>query len=532
MFQSLPVRLQHSSPAVGWVWVVGLALVLAFGFLGTRNIWDPDEGRYTNVALNMLDSGDWLTPRRNDEVAHWTKPPGTYWLIAGSAALLGASTWSVRLPSALAFLCCVALAWLTARRLTPGNETAAATVYATMLLPLGAAQLVTADFPLAAAQGMAVYAFVEYRFGNETHSAGWWLLVWAALALGFMVKGPPALLPMLAMLALARLAPAPRRAIAPHWHALGAVLFVSLVAPWFLYVGLRHPGLLEYFVGAEVIDRSLSNRFDRHGEWYGWAQIYVPTLLLGSLPWTRELGRMLRAAPLAVRRWARADQRLLEAGPLFLTLWIGLPLLVFVLARSRLPLYLLPLFLPLAIAIAGSRTARGAGMPRVRWLALWAADVLLLRLAAAAYPTHKDAAEWAAAIRQRSATPVKEVVFVDDMARYGLRLHLGAEVEKISLSGGPREPFAPAYDETLGEELNELGGEQGVVFVAKARDFSPIEAAIRAHGLGVTPLGPTYRDRVIFTVGAGDAAVSGGGGMAGSEARKAALSPASHTSAS
>lgn len=45
-----------------------LSVVLAFGFLGTRGIWDPDEGRYTNVALNMLSSGDWITPRRHHEV--------------------------------------------------------------------------------------------------------------------------------------------------------------------------------------------------------------------------------------------------------------------------------------------------------------------------------------------------------------------------------------------------------------------------------------------------------------------------------
>ena len=41
-----------------------LSVVLAFGFLGARGIWDPDEGRYTNVALNMLSSGDWTPEER------------------------------------------------------------------------------------------------------------------------------------------------------------------------------------------------------------------------------------------------------------------------------------------------------------------------------------------------------------------------------------------------------------------------------------------------------------------------------------
>jgi len=70
--------------------VAAIALVLAFAFLGMRGIWDPDEGRYTNVALVMLDTGDWLSPMRNAETGHWTKPPMTYWLVATSVALFGA----------------------------------------------------------------------------------------------------------------------------------------------------------------------------------------------------------------------------------------------------------------------------------------------------------------------------------------------------------------------------------------------------------------------------------------------------------
>ena len=68
-------------------WLALLALVLALLLPGLRGIWDPDEGRYTNVALHMLASGDWLTPHRSEEVAHWTKPPLVYWAIAFAAVL-------------------------------------------------------------------------------------------------------------------------------------------------------------------------------------------------------------------------------------------------------------------------------------------------------------------------------------------------------------------------------------------------------------------------------------------------------------
>ncbi|MEO7935761.1 MAG: glycosyltransferase, partial [Dokdonella sp.] len=48
-----------------------IVVLLAFAFLGTRAIWDPDEGRYTNVGLNMLESGDWVHPMRNAHIGHW-----------------------------------------------------------------------------------------------------------------------------------------------------------------------------------------------------------------------------------------------------------------------------------------------------------------------------------------------------------------------------------------------------------------------------------------------------------------------------
>jgi 4-amino-4-deoxy-L-arabinose transferase-like glycosyltransferase len=178
-------------------WITVLALLLAFGFLGTRGIWDPDEGRYTNVALNMLDSGDWLNPRRTDEVGHWTKPPLTYWAIAGSVAAFGQNAWSARLPSALAYLLCVWLAWRVARRLVPGGERIAALAYATMLFTVGAAQMITTDYVLSACIAVAMWAFVEARFGDSPHPRRWTALMWAAFALAFLAKGPPALIHLL-----------------------------------------------------------------------------------------------------------------------------------------------------------------------------------------------------------------------------------------------------------------------------------------------------------------------------------------------
>ena len=98
----MPDPIQSSQPArrrPAWL-LVALIATLALALLGSRGIWDPDEGRYTNVALNMLDSGDWIDLKRNEHTGHWTKPPLTYWAIAASVSAFGRDPMAARLPMA------------------------------------------------------------------------------------------------------------------------------------------------------------------------------------------------------------------------------------------------------------------------------------------------------------------------------------------------------------------------------------------------------------------------------------------------
>ena len=280
-------------------------LLLAFAFLGTRAIWDPDEGRYTNVALNMVESGDWVHPMRNEYVGHWTKPPLTYWVIAASTATFGYNAWAARIPYGLAFLFCAWMVWLIARRLLPGDENRAALIYATMLLPFGAAQLVTTDFLLAAALSGAMAAWIESRHVEPPHSRHWVMLMWLGFALGFLAKGPPALLPLLVVVACSIWLPAQRANSSFHWS--GLLVFAAVALPWFVVVINDTPGLLDYFLHKEVVERVASDDFGRHGEWYGWLQIYAPTLIIGSLPGPGAVALVAQATGSDARLAKRGD---------------------------------------------------------------------------------------------------------------------------------------------------------------------------------------------------------------------------------
>ena len=153
-------------------WLIVLAvLVYAIAFQGTRALYSPDEGRYTNVALNMLDSGDWLKPMLHPEVEHWSKPPMTYWAVAASVAVFGRNELAARLPGALAFAGTILLMMRLGRRFVPAQPWLPALTYATFVFPPLAANLVTTDTLLTLWETLQAVAFVELWYAATPRDA-------------------------------------------------------------------------------------------------------------------------------------------------------------------------------------------------------------------------------------------------------------------------------------------------------------------------------------------------------------------------
>ncbi len=83
-----------------------LVIGLFFINLGTNQVFAPNESFYADAALNMIKTGNYLIPIYNDHI-RLAKPPLLYWLIALSFKVFGVSSFSLRLPSALAGAFCV-----------------------------------------------------------------------------------------------------------------------------------------------------------------------------------------------------------------------------------------------------------------------------------------------------------------------------------------------------------------------------------------------------------------------------------------
>lgn len=457
--------------------LLGLVLYV-FAFQGSRSLWEPDEGRYTAVALEMGRLGDYVSPHLHHEVKHLSKPPLTYWLLAVSVEALGSSEWALRTPNALAFLLTILLVARMERRLAPESPLLAPLVYATCLLPFGAANVITTDTLLTLWETLAVYGFVELWWGREERRGLFRIVLWLSFGLAFLTKGPPGLLPLLAIVLFAvsmEGIAGVRKLVSPA----GLLVFGAVGLSWYVLLGLRQPADLEHLWRYEVLARIFSPVHDRNSSWYGPLVIYVPSLLLGTLPWT---GRIFKAC----RDGGRLSARGQDPVSFFLLSWVGLSLLVFALSRSRMHLYVLPLFVPLALLAARHRGA--AAVPSPRWrtgMAFWIIFLVALRATAAHLPVDKDSRVLARAIQGAGNLPLDEVVFVETHPRYGLAFYLGAEVEAVTLN--PPLASAPEGAEALGEELREDEGAR--LFVVSRKHSPAFRDRSQALGFNVLPRG-------------------------------------------
>ncbi len=484
------------------LWAFAGTLLFALAFQGSRGLWEPDEGRHTDVALQMLWTGDFLHPALSPELPHYTKPPLTYWALAASAAALGPNEWALRLPSALAFAFTVLLVAGLARRLRPdGPPWLPALVYATSLLPFVAAATIGTDTLLALWETLAVFGFVACWWSDEPARARRYrLLMWGAFGLAFLTKGPPGLLPLLAILSFALLARG-RSGLRRTVSVGSLALFLVVALWWFVTVVAMRPELLGYFLRFEVAGRLFSSVHHRNSAWYGSLETYVPTLLVGSLPWTLPLFRGIRRLPDLARSAAWRRRLAEDPATAFLLLWLLVPLAVFLVARSRLPFYVLPLAAPLSLLLSGMGARKGPVAEGARrrapvfdigrtghrvLLALWLVALVGLKLAAARLDSPQDSRRFARVLDAAVDKPFGKVVFVDLLPHYGLSLYLETDVERITLEDGLRRqgPLEPVRG--LSDELARPGAR---VFVVPGGARERFEAAAGELSCRVLPRG-------------------------------------------
>lgn len=363
------------------LWLCVLAALLLLPGTMFMPLLDRDEPRFARATVEMIERSDWVIPYFNNQY-RFDKPPLTYWWMSAHFALFGENEFSARLHAVIATLLIALVIDSIARAMdfSPRQAFCAALIWLTSLQVAIHGRIAVADMPLIFGICLMMRAILAYRDALRSPRAfsGWFWLLYGALALGFLAKGPLAfLIPLLALLLHVLM-----QCRLPMWNASNRHLLIELlpgllfataiVAIWGIPALLRtHNAYFESGIGEHVIKRG-TEVFNKRTFIPG---VYFLLIWVFFLPWAGFLPQMWRDA------WSRRDG------------WQGLMLgwglasfVVFSFYKTQLPHYVLPSYPALALLLGyhlGDRSRCAVWRP-VRGFAATAAAIFGLAALAGA----------------------------------------------------------------------------------------------------------------------------------------------------
>lgn len=307
-------------------------------------LFDVDEGAFSEATREMFVRGDFISTYLNG-VPRYDKPILIYWLQAISITLFGINEFAFRLPSVLAATLWVSVIYSFLKHLRNERKALLATI---MMATIPAISLIgkaaTADallnFLLTSSMCL-IYLFYTERKKKYLY------LVYLTMALGFLTKGPIAvLIPMVVSGIFFGI----KREFGVWWRSVsylpGIALFIVIATPWYVAQYLNEGrAFIEGFFLHHNLDR-FQGPLEGHA---GSLLYYIPVIVFGVLPYTSVLLQSL-SRPRSLFK----DDLNLYAG-----VWFMFVFLFFSFSGTKLPHYIIYAFPALVILMtAGTWTIR------------------------------------------------------------------------------------------------------------------------------------------------------------------------------
>ena len=364
-----------SAARIGWaVLILATLYVCYFSHLGAIGFVGPDEPRYAWIARDMMETGDWITPRLYGKP--WFEKPVLYcWGAALCFKLFGVSEAAARLPSAVsALLATLALAWLALHLY--GAETAR---WLLLLLPttvgmIGFSHAAAPDMPFsgmltiamvaaAVVIGLVPQTTAPSSFVSLTSSTSLAAVLFGfSLGLAVLAKGPAAIILCGGTVFFWALFTKRWRETLRLLHPTPILAFCVTALPWYILCARRNPDFFRVFIIEHNFKRYLTPEFQHIQPFW----FYVPILLVALLPWTALL---LWSGSLGTLRLWR-EKRLSSSTTYFLS-WALFAIVFFSVSKSKLPGYILPALPAIGLLIAQDLSNRlQKRLGDVRWLCL------------------------------------------------------------------------------------------------------------------------------------------------------------------
>lgn len=341
-----------TSARIGWGILILFTLYVSyFSHLGTIGFVGPDEPRYAWIARDMMETGDWVTPRLYGK-PWFEKPPLFYWGAALCFKIFGVTEAAARLSSAIsALLATLALAWLALRLY--GAETAR---WLLLLLPttvgmIGFSHAAATDMPFSGMLTIAmVCAAVVLGLTRSEHTpilprTPWLALILFGFFLGLAVlaKGPAAIILTDGAVFFWALFAKRWRDAFRLFHPVAVACFCVTALPWYILCARRNPDFFRVFIIEHNFKRYLTPEFQHVQPFW----FYAPVLLVAFLPWTAAVFWT------AIEGSARiAESKKVTPHSLFLLSWCVFVVLFFSLSQSKLPGYILPSIPAICLIVA------------------------------------------------------------------------------------------------------------------------------------------------------------------------------------
>lgn len=349
---------------------------------------DRDEPRFTQATKQMLETGNYVDIRFQEEARH-KKPVGIYWIQAAAVKAAGygadAPLWVYRLPSLIAACLTVLLVYWTARAFTGPPAALIAGLFCLAAIILGVeARLAKTDAVLFASIVLAQGALARiWLNGGGERRWGLAFLFWTGLAIGVLVKGPVALMVLgftaAGIMLLTRKIGWFRSAV----PLAGLLWFVALVLPWFVAIYIATDGA--FF--QEAVGKDLLGKVGQGQEGHGAPPLTHLGVMFGVF-WPLPAFVLLCLG--AIWR-GKASPLVVFCAAWFLPSWV-----VFELVATKLPHYTMPLLPALAIP-AGAALMEGAGRTAnraFRWIAALLLGFPAVALAAASFAGPLYLGDW------------------------------------------------------------------------------------------------------------------------------------------
>ncbi len=335
-------RLQLNSPLIHAVILLAISLPYCIN-LGKSSIWDSNEAFYAETPREMLVTGNYLAPQFNFQ-PRAQKPPLTYWIVLASYKLFGVNEFAVRVPGALAAIGIFLFSYSTAKLLF-GLRAAliAAVATATTARIFILARRLPIDILLLFFLTASFYFLIRAIQKNERTG---WILAYVSVSLGFLTKGPVALvIPAGAYLAWILWG---RRIKSSTAHPLmGAAVFILIAIPWYILIYKAHGWtyISPFFLRDNLGRFASESMGPARGPFY-----YFSVYLTDFFPWSLLV--LVAVILLWVDRKKEPPLRSLSFG--FPLIWCALTFFLFSLSKNKQEYYIAPIYPVAAVIISGA----------------------------------------------------------------------------------------------------------------------------------------------------------------------------------